>query len=80
MTIVSEIESCLIGVLIYVNYPIGVVISLEMATYAVDENDGNREVCAVLSSGTQIQVSIGLVTMNGSALSMLRNYVQNFQE
>ena len=26
--------------------------------------------CAVLASGTQIQVSIGLVTMNGSALSM----------
>lgn len=26
--------------------------------------------CAVLASGTQIQISIGLVTMNGSALSM----------
>ena len=50
---------------------VGVEISLEEATYALNENDGNREVCAVLSSGTQIQVSIGLITTNGSALSML---------
>ena len=48
----------------------GVEISLESTTYAVDENGGSREVCAVLSSGTQIQLSIGLVMMNGSALSM----------
>ena len=48
----------------------GVEISLEATTYTIDENGGNREVCAVLSSPTQIEVSIGLVTMNGSALSM----------
>lgn len=48
----------------------GVEISFEATTYTIDENGGNREVCAVLSSPTQIEVSIGLVTMNGSALSM----------
>ena len=48
----------------------GVEISLEAATYTIDENGGSREVCAVLSSPTQIEVSIGLVTINGSALSM----------
>lgn len=53
----------------------GVEISLEATSYAVDENSGSREVCAMLSSGTQIQVSIGLVTMNGSALSKLLSII-----
>lgn len=47
----------------------GVEIGIEQTTYTVNEDDGSREVCAVLSSGTQIPVSITLVTVDGSATS-----------
>lgn len=53
----------------YTNQFAGVEISIEQTTYTVLENGINREVCAVLSSGTEIPVSITLITMDGSAIS-----------
>lgn len=51
-------------------YITGVEISLMATTYTAFESDGNQDVCAVLSSRTQIPVSIGLLTMDGSAIGM----------
>ena len=48
----------------------GVVISLEQTIYTVLESENSRQVCAVLSMGTEIPVSITLATEDQSAISM----------
>ena len=48
----------------------GIVISLEQTMYTVLESENSRQVCAVLSMGTQIPVSITLATEDQSAISM----------
>ena len=56
----------------------GVTIGLEQTSYTVNENENSRQVCAVLSSGIQIPVSITLTTVDQSAISMSMHVHKQF--
>ena len=57
------------------NFIIGVEISLVPTSYTVLESDGIQDVCAVLSSATEIPLSLTLITIDGSALRMIIKFM-----
>ena len=53
----------------------GAEISFEPTTYTVLESGEIQDVCTVLSSGTEIPLSLTLVVTDGSAISKFINFM-----